>query len=164
MAAYFLSTFIPCLAPRRYRRRTGEVGMDLECGSRSQTFLFINHLHYATSCRTGVAAFHIGKLRRLSCPLYAGSRAPPQQDLERLLTIAPVRTYQPPSSPISYDASTKASLSLNSIPTFPSIDFNRGYLLSFCLYCLLETQWLPTAPRQYGNGLSVLAQPGIISL
>jgi hypothetical protein len=63
-----------------------------------------------------------------------------------------------------YDASTKASLAFNSTPTSPSIDFSGGCLLSFCIYCLLETQRLPATPRQYGDGLSMLAQSGIISL
>jgi hypothetical protein len=59
------------------------------------------------------------------------------------------------------DASTKASLAFNSIPTFPRIDFGGGCLLSFCFYDLLETQQLPATPRPYGNGLSVLAQSEI---
>jgi hypothetical protein len=49
----------------------------------------------------------------------------------------------------------------NSVPTFPRIDFGCGCLLSFCFYCLLETPRLLTTPRQYGNGLSVLAQSEI---
>jgi hypothetical protein len=49
----------------------------------------------------------------------------------------------------------------NSTPTFPGIDFSGGYLLSCCVYGLLETPRLLTAPRPYGNGLSVLAQSAI---
>jgi hypothetical protein len=60
-----------------------------------------------------------------------------------------------------YDASTKASLTFNSTPTFPGIEFGCGSLLSFCVYGLLETPQLPTTPRPYGNGLSVLAQSEI---
>jgi hypothetical protein len=60
-----------------------------------------------------------------------------------------------------YDASTKASLTFNSTPTFPGIDFGCGSLLSFCVDGLLETPQLPTTPRPYGNGLSVLAQSEI---
>jgi len=62
---------------------------------------------------------------------------------------------------LHYDASTKASLTFNSTPTFPGIDFGCGSLLSFCVYGLLKTPQLPTTPRPYGNGLSVLAQPEI---
>ena len=51
----------------------------------------------------------------------------------------------------------------NSGPTSPSIDFGHGYLLSFCIYCLLETQRLLVTPRQYGDGFSVLTQSGITS-
>jgi hypothetical protein len=58
------------------------------------------------------------------------------------------------------DASTKASLAFDSIPTFPRIDFGCGCLLSFCFYDLLETQGLPPAPRPYGNRHSVLAWSG----
>jgi hypothetical protein len=65
---------------------------------------------------------------------------------------------------LRYDASTKASLPFNSTPTFPRRDFDCGYLLSLCFHCLLETLWLPTTPRQHGNGRSVLAQPGISML
>jgi hypothetical protein len=61
-----------------------------------------------------------------------------------------------------YDASTKASLVFNSTPTFPGIDFGCGCLLSFCVYGLLETPWLPMTPRPYGNRRSVLAWPGFI--
>jgi hypothetical protein len=93
--------------------------------------------------RNGVATFCIGKMRRVSWPLYAGSRAPSQPNNIRRLTVAPIKTSQPLSSPLDYDASTKASLVFNSIPTFPSIDFGCGYLLSFCIYCLLETHQLP---------------------
>jgi hypothetical protein len=64
---------------------------------------------------------------------------------------------------VRYDVSIKASSVFNSLPTSPSIDFSGGYLLSFCVYCLLETQPLPAKPRQYGDGLSVLAQPGVSS-
>jgi hypothetical protein len=46
----------------------------------------------------------------------------------------------------------------NSIPTFPGIEFGCGSLLSFCVDGLLKTPQLPTTPRPYGNGLSVLAQ------
>jgi len=46
------------------------------------------------------------------------------------------------------DASTEASRAFNSCPTSPSIDFSRGYLLSFCIYRLLETQRLLVTPRQ----------------
>ena len=60
-----------------------------------------------------------------------------------------------------YDASIKASRLFNSTPTFPGIDFGCGSLLSFCVYCQLETPQLPAAPRQYGNRPSVLAQPGL---
>jgi hypothetical protein len=62
---------------------------------------------------------------------------------------------------LHYDASTKASLAFNSVPTFPRIDFGCGCLLSFCFYGLLETPQLPATPRPYGNGLSVLAQSEI---
>jgi hypothetical protein len=62
---------------------------------------------------------------------------------------------------LHYDASTKASLAFNSLPTFPRIDFGCGCLLSFCFYGLLETPQLLTTPRPYGNGLSVLAQSEI---
>ena len=44
---------------------------------------------------------------------------------------------------LHYDASTKASLAFNSVPTFPRIDFGCGCLLSFCFYGLLKTQGLP---------------------
>ena len=64
---------------------------------------------------------------------------------------------------LHYDASTEASRMFNSCPTSPSIDFGSGYLLSFCIYCLLETQRLLVTPRQYGDGLSVLTQSGITS-
>src|SRR5215831_14365157 len=60
-----------------------------------------------------------------------------------------------------YDASIKASRLFNSTPTFPGRDFGCGSLLSFCVYCQLETPQLPAAPRQYGNRPSVLAQPGL---
>ncbi|SRR6266540_6718228 len=56
-----------------------------------------------------------------------------------------------------YDASTKASLTFNSTPTFPGIDFGCGCLLSFCVYGLLGTPRLLTTPRPYGNRRSVLA-------
>jgi hypothetical protein len=56
------------------------------------------------------------------------------------------------------DASTKASQMFNSTPTFPRRDFDCGCLLSLCFYDLLETPWLPTTPRPYGNGPLVLAQ------
>ena len=59
-----------------------------------------------------------------------------------------------------YDASIKASRLFNSTPTFPGIDFGCGSLFSFCVYGLLETQWLPTTPRPYGNRRSVLAWSG----
>jgi hypothetical protein len=59
------------------------------------------------------------------------------------------------------DASTKASLTFNSTPTFPGIDFGCGSLLSFCVYGLLKTPRSLTTPRPYGNGLSMLAQSGI---
>jgi hypothetical protein len=49
----------------------------------------------------------------------------------------------------------------NSTPTFPSIDFSGGCLLSFCVYGLLETPQLLTTPRPYGNGFSVLTQSEI---
>ena len=62
------------------------------------------------------------------------------------------------------DASTEASRAFNSCPTSPSIDFSRGYLLSLCIYRLLETQRLLVTPRRYGDGLLVLTQSGIISL
>ena len=55
------------------------------------------------------------------------------------------------------DASTKASRMFNSTPTFPRREFDCGCLLSFCFYGLLETPWLPTTPRPYGNRRSVLA-------
>jgi hypothetical protein len=58
------------------------------------------------------------------------------------------------------DASTKASLAFNSIPTFPRIEFGGGCLLSCCVYGLLETQQLPATPRPYGNRRSVLAWSG----
>ena len=61
---------------------------------------------------------------------------------------------------LRYDASTKASLAFNSIPTFPRIDFGCGCLLSFCFYSLLETPQLPATPRPYGNRRSVLAWSG----
>ena len=64
---------------------------------------------------------------------------------------------------LRYDASTEASRAFNSCLTSPSIDFGRGYLLSFCIYCLLETQRLLVTPRQYGDGLSVLTQSGVTS-
>jgi hypothetical protein len=111
----------------------------------------------------GVATFRIGKICRASCPLYAGSGAPSQPTNTHRLTFAPIRTFQPRSSPLDYDASTKASLAFNSIPTFPSIDFGCGYLLSFCVYCLLKTPQLPVTPRQYGNRRSVLAWSEVIS-
>ena len=50
----------------------------------------------------------------------------------------------------------------NSLPTFPGIDFGCGSLRSFCVYCLFETLRLLMTPRQYGKGLSVLAQSEII--
>jgi hypothetical protein len=59
------------------------------------------------------------------------------------------------------DASTKASLVFDSTPTFPGIDFGCGSLFSFCVYGLLKTPRLLTTPRQYGNGLLVLAQSAI---
>jgi hypothetical protein len=102
----------------------------------------------------GVSTFRIGKRRRASWPLDAGSRAPPQPGRKPRLTMAPLRTCQ--------DASTKASLTFNSAPTFPHINFRCGCLWSFRVYCLLKTQGLPPAPRQYGNGPSVLAQSDII--
>ena len=64
---------------------------------------------------------------------------------------------------LRYDASTEASRAFNSCPTSPSIDFGGGYLLSLCIYCLLETQRLLVTPRQYGDGFSVLTQSGITS-
>jgi hypothetical protein len=60
-----------------------------------------------------------------------------------------------------YGASIKASHAFNSAPTFPRRDFRCDSLLSLCFYCLLETPQLPATPRQYGNRLSVLAQPGL---
>jgi hypothetical protein len=95
--------------------------------------------------RNGVTTFRIGKRCRASCPLYAGSGAPPEPANTYRLTIALIRTSQPLSSPLDYDASTKASFVFNSIPTFPSIDFGCGYLLSFCIYGLLKTPQLPAA-------------------
>ena len=64
---------------------------------------------------------------------------------------------------LRYDASTEASHAFNSCPTSPRIDFGGGYLLSLCIYCLLETQRLLVTPRQYGDGFSVLTQSGIAS-
>jgi hypothetical protein len=61
------------------------------------------------------------------------------------------------------DASTKASQLFNSTPTFPRRDFDCGCLLSLCFYDLLETPWLPTTPRPYGNGPLVLAQSDFTS-
>jgi hypothetical protein len=58
-----------------------------------------------------------------------------------------------------YDASSKASLTFNSTPTFPGIEFGCGSLLSFCVYGLLETPRLLATPRPYGNRRSVLAWP-----
>jgi len=107
--------------------------------------------------RNGITTFRIGKICRASRPLYAGSGAPSQPANTHRLTIAPIRTSQPRSSPMDYDASTKASFAFNSIPTFPSIDFGCGYLLSFCIYGLLKTPRLPVTPRPYGNRRSVLA-------
>src|SRR5262245_60704051 len=71
--------------------------------------------------------------------------------------MAPARTSQPRSSLNHYDASSKASLTFNSTPTFPGIDFGWGSLLSCCVYGLLETPQLPATPRPYGNRRSVLA-------
>jgi len=51
----------------------------------------------------------------------------------------------------------------NSTPTFPRRDFDGGCLLSLCFYDLLETPWLPTTPRPYGNGPLVLAQSDFTS-
>jgi hypothetical protein len=63
--------------------------------------------------------------------------------------------------PLLHDgASTKASLTFNSTPTFPGIDFRCGSLLSFCVDGLLETQRLPATTRPYGNRRSVLAWSG----
>ena len=65
-----------------------------------------------------------------------------------------------PSTLLHYDASAKASLTFNSTPTFPGMDFRCGSLLSFCVYGLLETPRLPATPRQHGNRRSVLAWSG----
>jgi hypothetical protein len=62
------------------------------------------------------------------------------------------------------DASIKASRVFNSIPTSPGIDFRWGSLLSFCVYCLLETPQLLATPRPYGDGRLVLAQSAIIAM
>jgi len=61
------------------------------------------------------------------------------------------------------DASTEASRAFNSCPTSPSIDFSRGYLLSFCIYRLLETQRLRYAPAVWRWAFGV-TQSGITSL
>lgn len=109
----------------------------------------------------GVSTFRIGKLRWASWPLYAGSRAPAQQGRKPLLTITPTRTCQPLSSPLALRRFDQGFTCVQLVPTSPGIDFSCGCLLSFCVYCLLETRRLPTTPRQYGDGPSVLAQPGI---
>jgi hypothetical protein len=46
----------------------------------------------------GVSTFRIGKRRRASWLLDAGSRAPPQPGRKPRLTMAPLRTCQPRSS------------------------------------------------------------------
>src|SRR5439155_27145323 len=56
--------------------------------------------YWFTPDRNGVVTFHIGKLCRVSCPLYAGSWAPSQRNRKTLLTFASARTYQPLSSPL----------------------------------------------------------------
>jgi hypothetical protein len=109
----------------------------------------------------GVATFRIGKVRRASWPLDAGSRAPSQHARSPCwpsLQAGRLSHIRPHSHD---DASTKASLTFNSTPTVPGIDFGCGSLLSCCVYRLLETPPLPATPRPYGNGLSVLAQSEI---
>ena len=78
----------------------------------------------------------------------------------------PLISPDPHSSKVSHrhtrpllhnDASSKASRVFNSIPTFPSIDFRWGSLLSLCVYGLLKTPRLLTTPRPYGNRRLVLA-------
>jgi hypothetical protein len=61
---------------------------------------------------------------------------------------------------LRYDASTKASLAFNSIPTFLGIDFGCGCLLSFCVCCLLETKGLPLGPGSMETGVRCL--PGLV--
>ena len=109
----------------------------------------------------GVSTFRIDKMRWASWPLYAGSRAPSQQANKHLLTITPTRTCQPLSSPLALRCFDQGFTCVQLVPTSPGMDFSCGCLLSFCFYCLLETRRLPTTPRQYGDGPSVLAQPGI---
>lgn len=83
------------------------------------------------------------------------------------LTPADHRSIKDVSTPfvpsLRYDASIKASRVFNSTPTSPGIDFGWGSLLSFCVYCLLETPQLLATPRQYGDGRLVLAQSAIIA-
>jgi hypothetical protein len=56
----------------------------------------------------------------------------------------------------------KTSQTLNSLPTFYSIDFVWGSLRYFCVDGRFETSRLLMTPQQYENRPSVLAQPGIV--
>ena len=53
MAAYFLSAFMACLRPSRYRLRPGHMGTGLRCWPDLALLPSKpRHLTYATSCRT----------------------------------------------------------------------------------------------------------------
>ena len=98
----------------------------------------------------------LASLRRERGTISVGPLTP--TDLRSIKDVSP--TFVPL---MHYGASTKASLTFNSIPTFPRRDFRCESLLSLCFYCLLETPRLPTTPRQYGNRHLVLAWSEIIS-
>jgi len=104
-------------------------------------------------------------MRRMSWPLYAGSRAPSQPGRYPPTDHSSIEDVSTPFVPsLRYDASIKALRVFNSFPASPGIDFRWGSLLSFCVYCLLGTPRLLATPRQYGDGRVVLAQSAIMSL
>ena len=112
---------------------------------------------WVTPDHNGVTTFRIGKRRRVSWPLYTGSWALPQQSYTPLLTFAPARTCQPRSSPLVLRRFNQGFTCVQLDTDFPRIDFDCGYLFSFCFYCLLKTPQLPETPRQYGNRRLALA-------
>ena len=114
--------------------------------------------------RNGVTTFRIGKRCRASCPLYAGSRAPSQESCEPLRTFTPVRTLAAPYVPFFvttlptrlHGCSTRCQLFLAESSTV-AVYFPCAFT------ACLRLRRLPTTPRPYGNGPSVLAQSDVTS-
>jgi hypothetical protein len=140
----------PCLSAaglRFLRLPVPAVGLARSCDR--VTGAFQTTTGYHVSHRQDTSG-ELASLRRELGTLSAGPLKPADHR-----SIKDVSTPFVPS--LRYDASIKASRAFNSVPTFPSIDFGWGSLLSFCVYGLLKTSRLLTTPRPYGNRRLVLA-------